>query len=287
MDLAGPRGDISRCGRCRPRRSRARHTRGTLRDLAPHGLVAHARTLQYLGAARIGHGEQAQEQVLRADEVMPELERLAHRVLQHPPGPGRERNRPRHVAGRHCGDLCAYGLDVDAKVAEHLTGQAVSFTQQPEQYVLATHVRMRERLEGEPLAAGRRAGGARGGLPCGPGSVSRRLQASGRHRLAHVSQPGLGDLTTPHGDIDIVLTPYGTDWYDEIAQTATRERLEGAEVVVPVASAEMIPRSKTTADRPKDHAVLDRMRDILNPLRSRDLLDPPDRSRGAHEPPDR
>jgi len=49
--------------------------------------------LQYLGAARIGHGEQAQEQVLRADEVMPELERLAHRVLQHPPGPGRERMR--------------------------------------------------------------------------------------------------------------------------------------------------------------------------------------------------
>jgi hypothetical protein len=29
------------------------------------------------------------------------------------------------------------------------------------------------------------------------------------------------------------------------------------------------------------------MRDILNPLRSRDLLDPHDRSRGAHEPPDR
>lgn len=94
-------------------------------------------------------------------------------------------------------------------------------------------------------------------------------------------------LTTRHGDIDIVLTPDGTDGYEEIAQTATRERLEGTEVVVPVASAEMILQSKTVADRPKDHAVLDRMRDILNPLRSRDGLDRPNRSRGGHEPPER
>lgn len=96
-------------------------------------------------------------------------------------------------------------------------------------------------------------------------------------------------LTTRHGDIDIVLTPDGTDGYQEIAQTATRERLVGTEIAVPVASAEMILQSKTAADRPKDHAVLDRMRDILNPLAPRDLLDPPDRSRsrGGHEPPGR
>ncbi len=96
-------------------------------------------------------------------------------------------------------------------------------------------------------------------------------------------------LTTRHGDIDIVLTPDGTDGYQEIAQTATRERLIGTEIVVPVASAEMILHSKTEAGRPKDHAVLDRMRDILNPLRPRDVLDPPDRSRsrGGHEPPGR
>jgi hypothetical protein len=94
-------------------------------------------------------------------------------------------------------------------------------------------------------------------------------------------------LTTRHGDIDIVLTPDGTDGYEEIAQTATRERLEGTEIVVPVASAEMILQSKTAADRPKDHAVLDRMRDILNPLRARELLDPPDHSRSEQEPPER
>jgi hypothetical protein len=51
----------------------------------------------------------------------------------------------------------------------------------------------------------------------------------------------------------------------------------------------MILHSKTEADRPKDHAVLDRMRDILNPLSARDLLDPPDRSRslGGYGPPNR
>lgn len=48
----------------------------------------------------------------------------------------------------------------------------------------------------------------------------------------------------------------------------------------------MILHSKTEADRPKDHAVLDRMRDILNPLRPRDFLDPPDRSRDGRKPPE-
>ena len=96
-------------------------------------------------------------------------------------------------------------------------------------------------------------------------------------------------LTTRHGDIDIVLTPDGTDGYEEIAQTATRERLVGTEIAVPVASAEMILHSKTAADRPKDHAVLDRMRDILNPLRPHDLLELPERpgTRTKREPPER
>ncbi len=48
----------------------------------------------------------------------------------------------------------------------------------------------------------------------------------------------------------------------------------------------MILQSKTAADRPKDHAVLDRMRDILNPLSPRGVVDLPDRSRG-YEPPER
>ena len=96
-------------------------------------------------------------------------------------------------------------------------------------------------------------------------------------------------LTTPHGHLDIVLRPDGTDGYEQLVRTATPERLVGTEIVVPVASAEMILQSKTAADRPKDHAVLDRMRDILNPLSARDVLDPHDRSRsrGGHESPER
>jgi hypothetical protein len=39
--------------------------------------------------------------------------------------------------------------------------------------------------------------------------------------------------------------------------------LPGTAIVVPVASAEMILHSKDAADRPKDHAVLDRMREAL------------------------
>jgi len=96
-------------------------------------------------------------------------------------------------------------------------------------------------------------------------------------------------LTTRHGHLDIVLRPDGTDGYEQIIATATRERLTGTEIVVPVASAEMILHSKTEADRPKDHRVLDRMRDILDPLRSRAEHEPPDheRSRGGREPPER
>jgi hypothetical protein len=54
-----------------------------------------------------------------------------------------------------------------------------------------------------------------------------------------------------------------TKGYEEIIATATRERLPGTGIVVPVASAEMILHSKNAADRPKDHAVLDRMREAL------------------------
>ena len=73
--------------------------------------------------------------------------------------------------------------------------------------------------------------------------------------------------------------------------TATRERLTGTEIVVPVASAEMILHSKTKANRQKDQLVLDRMRDILNRFRAQHASRGPrattERSRGGHEPPER
>ena len=70
-------------------------------------------------------------------------------------------------------------------------------------------------------------------------------------------------FATRHGNFDVVLLPDGTNGYEEIIATATREMLPGTAIVVPVASAEMILHSKNAADRPKDHAVLDRMREAL------------------------
>ena len=96
-------------------------------------------------------------------------------------------------------------------------------------------------------------------------------------------------FTSRHGNFDVVLRPDGTGGYEDIVRTATRERVAGTSIVVPVASAEIILHSKASADRQKDRDMLPRMRDILDPLRSRDGLDLPDRSRSrrGHEPHER
>lgn len=83
-------------------------------------------------------------------------------------------------------------------------------------------------------------------------------------------------LTTCHGHLDIVLRPDGPMAMSS-SHELTRERLTGTELIVPVAAAGMILHSKTTANRPKDHAVLDPMREVLITWRSR----------GGHGPPDR
>jgi hypothetical protein len=70
-------------------------------------------------------------------------------------------------------------------------------------------------------------------------------------------------FTSRHGDFDVVLIPDGTKGYEEIMQTATRERLPGTKIVVPVASAETILHSKATADRPKDRATIQGMREAF------------------------
>src|SRR5213079_3147932 len=59
------------------------------------------------------------------------------------------------------------------------------------------------------------------------------------------------NLTTRFGDLDIAFRPAGTGGYD----------LEG--LVVPVASLPDVIRSKKAADRPKDHAALDTLQELL------------------------
>jgi len=84
-------------------------------------------------------------------------------------------------------------------------------------------------------------------------------------------------FATRHGNFDVVLLPDGTQGYEQIAWTATRERVAGTSIVVPVASAEIILHSKETANREKDRATLDRMREVLNPWRSHSEHDRADR----------
>lgn len=84
-------------------------------------------------------------------------------------------------------------------------------------------------------------------------------------------------LCSPHGDFDVVFAPAGTGGYEEIITTATRERIAGTHLVVPVASAELILRSKQAANRPKDRAVLADMRLMLGRSPSRDGPDRSDR----------
>ena len=82
-------------------------------------------------------------------------------------------------------------------------------------------------------------------------------------------------FTTRHGDFDVVLIPDGTTGFEEIVATATPETVPGTGIVVPVASAEMILHSKTVADRPKDRAALERMREALKPADPRTSSSPP------------
>ncbi len=100
-------------------------------------------------------------------------------------------------------------------------------------------------------------------------------------------------FTTRHGNFDVVLRPDGTDGYEDVVRTATRERMAGTQIVVPVAAAEMILHSKSVANREKDRDTLRSMREILDPLSPGAGHEPwspregHERSRGAREPPER
>ena len=69
------------------------------------------------------------------------------------------------------------------------------------------------------------------------------------------------NLTTRFGDLDIAFRPAGTGGYDDLLQGAERYDLEG--LVVPVASLPDVIRSKKAANRPKDHAALDTLQELL------------------------
>lgn len=112
-------------------------------------------------------------------------------------------------------------------------------------------------------------------------------------------------LMTEHGALDVVLLPSGVHGYEQLAASATRERIPGSTIAVPVASAELILRSKEHAARVKDLEQLPDMRAEIDPARSHerdrrerfdDYRDPfldnsrgrdPRSSRDGYEPPQR
>lgn len=69
------------------------------------------------------------------------------------------------------------------------------------------------------------------------------------------------NLTTDHGDLDLTITPSGTDGYDDLRRDAMRVEILGVETAV--ASLADVIRSKEAADRPKDHLTLPTLRRLL------------------------
>ncbi|CAN5394446.1 hypothetical protein BH09ACT4_BH09ACT4_19000 [soil metagenome] len=81
------------------------------------------------------------------------------------------------------------------------------------------------------------------------------------HTGASLSDAGVWNLTTPHGDLDISFVPNGTDGYPDLIRSADLSPVFGVEIRI--ASLADIIRSKQAANRPKDQRVLPTLREIL------------------------
>src|ERR1019366_2381063 len=92
--------------------------------------------------------QQPEQDVLGADVVVAEAQRLAQRQLEHPLGARRERDLARgDLLARpdEPHDLAAHTLDRDLEALEHAGRETLLFTQQPEQDVLGADVAVLER----------------------------------------------------------------------------------------------------------------------------------------------
>ena len=120
---------------------------GVARQQLDHGLThaveVGAELLQHLRGDALALADQPEQDVLGADVVVAELQRLAQRELEHLLGAGRERD----VSGRgglalsdDLLDLLADGLERDVHRLEGLRGDALALVDQPEQDVLGADV---------------------------------------------------------------------------------------------------------------------------------------------------
>ena len=98
---------------------------------------------EHLGGDALALADEAEQDVLGADVVVAELQRLAQRQLEHLLGPRGERDVPgrrRAALADDLLDLAAHGLERDAEALERLGGDAFALVDQPEQDVLGADV---------------------------------------------------------------------------------------------------------------------------------------------------
>jgi hypothetical protein len=121
-----------------------------LQHLLAHVLELDAQVEQHLGRDALVLLDQAQQQVLGADVVVPQVRGLLHRQLQHLLGARRE-GQLAHRHHRRAGlddllDLGADLVEVDAHVLEHVGGDPAALLHQAEQDVLGAQVLVVEAL---------------------------------------------------------------------------------------------------------------------------------------------
>ena len=135
---ASPRGR-----RCRPRRFLALVAGQQLDDLLTDPVQVGAELDQHLGGDTLALADQAEQDVLGADVVVAELQRLAQAQLEHLLGARGERD----VAGRRLLaladdllDLAAHAFEGDAQRLQRLGRYALALVDQAEQDVLGADV---------------------------------------------------------------------------------------------------------------------------------------------------
>jgi L-fuconolactonase len=112
-------------------------------DLLPDPVQVAAKPDQHLGRHAVTLADQAEQDVLGADVVIAEQQRLAQRQFQHLLGPRRERDVPGWGVRAHAHDLLdlvAHRVQADVQGRQRLGGEPTFFVQHPEQDVLGTHV---------------------------------------------------------------------------------------------------------------------------------------------------
>ena len=205
--------------------------RQELDDLLAHAGQVGAELHEHLGGDALALADQAEEDVLGADVVVAELQRLAEAQLEDLLGAGRERDVPGRRGAALADDLLdlrAHGLERDAERLERLGGDALTLVDQPEQDVLGADVAVVEEASlllgqdddsagpvGEPFEQGSASPRERGiggwgsenstALPSDRGpmasSCGRRWDAAGAAHLACGPWPRRGrlaDASPPH-----------------------------------------------------------------------------------------